>query len=129
MAGKQKAPPVDFHDDDVKKVKVLDSRACGMRNFIHQCLHTAQTASPGGPAIPGVPTGKYYSEISCANFVQDGPAFANEIDKEIFHGSAEWLPPCEMTTPSKNVYLIPAKLKLTIFTDMCVAPFSAPCCA
>ena len=59
MAGKQKAPPVDFHDDDVKKVKVLDSRACGMRNFIHQCLHTAQTVSPGGPAIPGIPTGKY----------------------------------------------------------------------
>ena len=28
-----------------------------------------------------------------------------------------------------NIYLIPAKLKLTVFTDMCVAPFSAPCCA
>ena len=92
-------------------------------------LACLQTVSPGGPAIPGIPTGKYYSEISCAEFVQDGPAFAKEIDKEIFHGSAEWLPPCEMTTPSKNTYLIPAKLKLTVFTDMCVAPFSAPCCA
>jgi hypothetical protein len=87
MAGKQKAPPVDFHNDDAKKLKVLDAGARGMRNFIHQCLHTAQTVSPGGPLILGIPTGKYYSEISCAKFVQDSPAFAKEIDKEIFHRS------------------------------------------
>ena len=70
-------------------MKVVAAGARGMRNFIHECLHTAKTVEPGGELIPGIPTGKYYSEISCAEYVLDGPAFAKEIDKEIFLGSAE----------------------------------------
>ena len=117
---------MDFSSDDGPKRPRPSSG--GMRVFIHQCLHTARPN--GGHYNPGVPTGKYYAEISCEEFVEDGPAFAKEVNKEIFLGSAEWLTPCEMETPCKKTYLIPAKLKLTIFTDTCVCvAFSAPCCA